>query len=1182
MIEDVNSPSRQSGPNQPMAGLSLRWKLTLVIILFGTAVTGILSALLFTTMREQMRSDFRQRLTDIVAVGALSIDAGIHRSLRHPDQEGGPEYLAVKRTLQQIKARAADIHFVYTMRGDAAGRIVFVVDAATQAKEMAHLGQVYTDASPFLKAHFTDLADPVAEAEFYTDRWGTWLTGYAPFYDKSGQRAGVLGVDIKATRILAYEKKLMLLSVAVFLASIVLSILLGIVLGNRLAAPVLALGRSAERIGRGDFTTRVAVYSRDELGLLAGTFNTMAEKLEDLVNRLHTEIASRQAAEKKYRSIFENALEGIFQSSLDGRLLTANPQFARMLGYDSPQEVVDTVTDIGALIYAQPERRQELLSRLESGDSGPNFRMKIRKKDGSEIWTELTAMVVREEGAEPIIEGLIKDISERLLKEAAEREQQAAQAATMAKSAFLANMSHEIRTPMNAVVGLTHLALKTDLTAKQADYLNKILYSSQVLLRIINDILDFSKIEAGKLVMENVPFDIEEVMNNLIHIIGVRAEEKGLEMLFRLDSDVPHRLMGDPMRLEQVLVNLANNAIKFTETGHVVIAVSQVQADAADPNDHIRLRFSVADTGIGLTAAQKDSLFQSFSQADASVTRKYGGTGLGLAICKRLVEMMGGRICVESTPDQGSTFYFSASFAVNTEKPTKSFYYPEDLIGMRVLVVDDNATAREIIGEILESFSFLAYQAPSGKEAIADLKQAQAAGDPFDLVIMDWNMPGMDGIATTRAIREDAELDPVPSILMLTAYNRDDVRQQAVAAGSDTFLIKPVSPSLLFDAIMSLFSKTATVTAERSAARPLDGVPGLDRIRGARILLVEDNEINRQVAVELLQAEGFTVETAVNGKKALSVLEGQTDFDAVLMDIQMPEMDGHTATRRIRALDSAAAKVPIIAMTAHALESEKSKCLAAGMNDHVSKPIDPDTLFAVLVKWIEPGQRAGAPVPHSTGGPAGKETATALAQQLPSFDTAAGLHRVAGNAKLYRDLLASFANKYDGAAGKIDYFAAHGKFGQAGALIHTVNGMAGNLGADALQQAAAELESELKSGRTGNLSRLSSALAAAVEEIRQMATAATAQTGTGSQETTPPAAPAQVFEQLTRIRDLIQTDYGEALQTASALRRLLPSTDAAAALVETLVGHMEAFDESQALACLDEIATVVIPSAGVS
>ena len=1164
-----------------MAGLSLRWKLTLVIILFGTAVTGVLSVLLFTTTRDQLRADFRQRLTDIVAVGALSIDADVHRSLRQADQEGGPDYLAVKRALQQIKAKAADIHFVYTMRADAAGRIVFVVDAETQVENMAHLGQTYTDASPFLKEHFADLADPVAETQFYTDRWGTWLTGYAPFYDRSGQRAGVLGVDIKAARILAYEKTLMLLFGAIFLASIALSTVLGLVLGNRLAAPVLALGRSAERIGRGDFSSRVTVQSRDEIGLLANTFNVMTEKLQDLVNRLHTEIASREAAEKKYRSIFENAMEGIFQSSFDGRLLTANPQFAEMLGYGSPQEVVAAITDIGGQLYAQRARRQELLSRLESDGHVPNLRIRMRRKDGTEIWTELTARVVREEGGQPFVEGLLKDISEQLLKEAAEREQQAAQAATKAKSAFLANMSHEIRTPMNAVIGLTHLALKTDLTVKQADYLNKILLSSQALLRIINDILDFSKIEAGKLSMETVPFDIEETMNNLTHILGVRAEEKGLEILFRLDSDVPHRLMGDPLRLEQVLVNLANNAIKFTEAGHIVIAVGRAPADAADPNDRVRLRFSVADTGIGMTAAQKERLFQSFSQADASVTRKYGGTGLGLAICKRLVEMMGGRIDVDSVPESGSTFYFTAGFALNTEKPAKAFHYPEDLKGMRVLVVDDNGTAREIICEMLESFSFRAHQAPSGKEALTDLEQAQAAGEPFDLVIMDWKMPGMDGIAAARAVREHTALDPPPPILMLTAYSRDDIRQEARTVGIDTFLVKPVNPSLLFDAIMSVFSKSARMTAERTTAAAADGVPGLDRIRGARILLVEDNEINRQVAVELMQAEGFTVETAVNGKEALYALTGPAHFDAILMDIQMPEMDGHTATRKIRALDSAVARIPIIAMTAHALESERAKCLAAGMNEHVSKPIDPDTLFAVLVKWIEPGERLSAPPPHGTG--SAGQGAAVLAQRLPSFDTAAGLRRVAGNLKLYRNLLASFADKHTGAAGEIDYFAAHGQFGQAEALAHAIKGMAGNLGADALQRAAAELESALKGGRTEALQRLSpalsSALAAAVAEISQMAADAASEAGTGPVATIPTEAPTQILERLERLRDLIQTDYGEALQEASTLRRRLPSGDAAA-LVETLIRRMEAFDEAEAMACLDKIATVVTPSAG--
>lgn len=1175
MMKTPFKKNRRSGTHARRLGLSLRWKLIAAIILFGTLVTGILSALLFTTTREQMREDFRQRLRDVVGVAALAIEVETHQRLLEPGQEGSAAYNGVKRTLQAIQARADDIHFVYTMRGGADGEIVFVVDAETDPEKIAHLGEVYTDASDFLKANFAALRQPVAETEFYTDRWGTWLTGYAPFFDSAGGRAGVLGIDIAAARILAYEEKLLKLFATVFLMSILLSVLLGVYLGNRLTQPVLALKERAEGIGQGDFDTRIPVRRHDELGVLAHTFNMMSRKLKDLVHDLQNEIASREAAEKKYRSIFENAMEGIFQSTLGGRLITVNPEFARMLGYDSPQEAIDGITDISSQLYAHPDQRRELLDRLNAEGKVPNVRILVLKKDGNELWTELTARLVHEKEGTPRIEGLVKDISEQLAREAAQHEKQVAMATARAKGEFLANMSHEIRTPMNAVMGLTHLALRTDLSPKQNDYLQKIMRAARSLLRIIDDILDFSKIEAGKLSMETIAFDVEEIMKNLATVLSMKAEERGLELIFQLDNQVPRALMGDPFRLEQVLINLVNNAIKFTESGNIILSIQPEPGEAVHAHDVTQLKFSVKDTGIGLTQTQQADLFQSFSQADDSITRKYGGTGLGLTISKRLVEMMGGRIWVESEPGQGSTFSFTAVFKLQDENQPRIFRYPADLRGLKVLVVDDNPTSRDIICEMLESFSLRAQPAPSGHEAIADLEQAQAGDDPFQLVIMDWKMPGMDGVEASRLIKNNTALARIPSILMLTAYSRDEIRLKAEDAGVDSFLIKPANPSLLFDAIMSVFDKTAVIQT-RQPDEPNRQIADLENIRGANILLVEDNEINQQVAIELLEAEGFAVQTAANGRVAVEMLSAAAlgpEPELVLMDIQMPEMDGYAATQRIRALPGPMAAIPIVAMTAHALQSEKEKCLAAGMNDHVAKPIEPDILFTVLAKWIAPGERETR---RRTARP---ETSTIdIAGCLPHIDTISGLVRVAGNQPLFQDLLIRFARKHAGADHEIRSHIQSARFPEARAGAHTVKGIAGNLGAAALQAAAGDLESALTAGPIDAahplLDGFSRALTDVLSDIGTLEKALARPPHPRPSGADAPIDLLKISDVITQVSQLIQSDYALALQQAALLKDLLGPTDTSAR-VDELVSHMEAFEEAEALNCLDQIADLL-------
>ncbi|MHC1764461.1 MAG: PAS domain S-box protein [Verrucomicrobiia bacterium] len=627
-----------------------------------------------------------------------------------------------------------------------------------------------------------------------------------------------------------------------------------------------------------------------------------------------------------------------------------------------------------------------------------------------------------------------------------------AEEATQMKSMFLANMSHEIRTPMNAIIGLSHLALRTPLNSKQRDYLSKIHNAGTSLLAIINDILDFSKIEAGKLDIETTDLQLDQVIGSVTTITAQKAHDKGLEFLVDISSAIPESLRGDPLRLGQILINLVNNAIKFTEQGEIRLKI-ELQGKTGEK---VQLKFSVRDTGIGMTKEQGGRLFQAFSQADMSTTRKHGGTGLGLTICRRLVELMGGQIWLESEPGVGSTFAFTIWLGLGQATGAGQIF-PSQFQTLRALVVDDNAAAREILVESLGSLAEHVDAVSSGHEALAAIKERDTDA-PYDVIFMDWRMPGMDGLQTARLIKNDPALSKQPAIIIVTAFGREEVREEAEKLDVDGFLVKPVTKSMLVDSLVHVFARTTGEAVVTSSGTKEDNT----RLQGLRILLTEDNEINQQIAVELLEGVGATIAVANNGREAVDKLcQGPITppFDLVLMDLQMPEMDGYQATTKIRG-DSRFASLPIIAMTAHATIEERQRCLAVGMNDHVSKPIDPALLFDTLSRFYRP---ATAPLPVVPAG-SGEIRAAAPskpAEELPAvegLDTKDGLGRVAGNGKLYLKLLRQFVEQQGRAPAQIDEALAAGDTALAERLAHTVKGVAGSLGAPAVQRAAGALE----------------------------------------------------------------------------------------------------------------------------
>ena len=816
-----------------------------------------------------------------------------------------------------------------------------------------------------------------------------------------------------------------------------------------------------ETWGRGhvSWVSTTKLPFRDKDGHVVGTFGIS----RDITAWKRAEQALRQG-EERFRSLIEATVAIVWNTPASGKFETEQPGWSAFTG-----QTFDQLKDWGWLDAVHPEDRPHtarVWSAAVASRCVYQVEHRLRRHDGEYRHMLVRAVPILAEGGE-IREwvGVHTDIDAEKQAEAAMREaKEAAEAASRAKSEFLANMSHEIRTPLNGIIGMAELALDTELTPEQREYLGMVKLSADHLLTVINDILDFSKIEAGKLDLDLVDFDLRDTLDDTVATLAMRAHKKGLELADHVAADVPDALWGDPHRLRQVVVNLIGNAIKFTERGEVVLRVEL----RSRTDEEVCLHFAVSDTGIGIAPDQQQKLFKAFSQADTSTTRKYGGTGLGLAISASLVQMMGGEIWLESQAGQGSTFHFTARFGparAPVARPARA--EPAHVHGLPVLVVDDNATNRRILEEMLTNWGMRPTVVEGGREALAALEQAHGAGSPFALVLLDAMMPEMDGFTLAERIRRDPE--PMGStLMMLSSANRREDAARCRELGVSTYLTKPIRQSTLLDAIMTSLGASASVE-DRTAALAGHPTPAGGR-RTLRLLLAEDNAVNQRLAVSLLEKRGHQVVVAENGREALDALDG-LPFDAVLMDVQMPEMDGFEATAAIRAREAVTgAHTPIIAMTAHALKGDRDRCLEAGMDAYVSKPLRPQELFEVL---------AGLVTAHDDASPG---SASPEAQHA-AFDMAAALERVDGDAELLKELAGLFLGECPRWMAEIRQAIDQRDASKLHQAAHALKGSVGNFGARAAVAAAQRLETD---GREHNWSRAQEDWAALRESIDRL------------------------------------------------------------------------------------------------
>ena len=859
-----------------------------------------------------------------------------------------------------------------------------------------------------------------------------------------------------------------------------------------------------------------------------------ALKLEEQAAAMTLQRDEIAGTEAWFRGIIESAPDGMIVVDDDGVIALCNPRAEALFGYEKGGLVGLNVDQLvpAAVRAGHAANRARFAGERRIGAMGASLDLFGLRKDGSEFPIEVGLSHLPElAGRGACSCAVVRDITDRKETELEIRHaRDAAEEATRAKSDFLANMSHEIRTPMNAIIGMSHLVLQTDLDHRQRNYVEKVDSAAKNLLGIINDILDFSKIEAGKMHFESTDFHLEDVLESLSDISVIKAQDKGIELLFDVGTDVPTALVGDPLRLGQILINLVGNAIKFTEKGEVTVAIYKI----AEEDDGVRLRVDVRDTGIGLTDEQVSRLFQAFSQADTSNTRKYGGTGLGLTICKHLVELMDGEIGVDSEPGRGSNFYFSAKFGVQSEQRNLTLR-AEDIQGVRILVVDDNASAREILAGILKSLKFDADVVSGAIEAIRLLEGAQSEGRPYDLVLMDWMMPGVDGVEAIRMVRASNTISKTPAFVMVTAYSRDELLLRAESVKIDGVLVKPVSPSTLLDSILNALGKEV-VSQSRKKERNTTHLEALKRIRRAHILLVEDNPVNREVALEILQDAGLKVDIAHDGAEAVAKVPFG-NYDGVLMDCQMPVLDGYEATRQIRLMPGFAT-LPILAMTANAMAGDREKVMAAGMNDHIAKPIDVTQLFLTLDRWVRPAN----PEPLQAAPREQKQGEDF--PDIPGLDLANALARMGGSRKLLRKILQRFCETQSGVFDRIRKALGSSDLVTATREAHTLKGLSGNIGAISLAGHAAGLEAHFSGGESIDLS---SVLVAAESELLDVIDRISAKFAIDSasndvKDPLPVPDSDRMRSMIGKLRTQLAESDGEAADTVDALMELARNT----------------------------------------
>ncbi len=793
------------------------------------------------------------------------------------------------------------------------------------------------------------------------------------------------------------------------------------------------------------------------------------------------DITERKEHSERMAALADNLPSGVIyrmEQEPEGgiRISYISAGLERLTGIPATRAVAESSALIGAILPSDRLAMMEKLDHSARSDEIYDQEFRLKTAEGRQIWMHARAAARRLPNGRMVWDGILRDISaEREVGDALRRAKDSAEKAEKAKSDFLAAMSHEIRTPMNSVVGMTRLALQTNLDSRQRNYLEKIDISAQSLLGIINDILDFSKIEAGGMELERTTFELEQVLKSVSTVIALRAEEKDLEVAYAIATDTPPLLVGDPLRLGQVLTNLLGNAVKFTPKGEIVVSIRPAAPSA---KGRPMLQFSVRDSGIGMNAEQLRNLFKPFTQASIDTSRKYGGTGLGLAICKRLVELMGGRIWADSAEGAGTTFHFTAELEVAEDDGSlTALRRPSSYLrNRRVLIVDDNASARQVLSDMTRDFGMETQTATGGEEALEILRHEAAAGRRFDLVLVDWRMPGMDGMETARHIKQDEAQLKLPSVLMVTAFNYDAVLEAAGEIGIKGVLIKPVTQSVLFNTVLGILSVEGAPVA-RARAAEVGGAHRIEDFRvlaGRRALVVDDNAFNREVASDFLHLVGIEAETAINGREAITLMEDRP-YDVVLMDMHMPVMDGLSAVREIRQ-NPAWRDLPVVALTAQARVEDHLASHEAGMTAHLSKPIDEFALYGTLVKVLGLDLLAAPAEPPPTG---------AALPEAERFvpDLARLTQRFGGNQDRVLRMLRGFQRDFSGLTERLEMQLVAGDLPALADIAHQVKGAAGYFGAEACVTAAAEQERLARAGEDAALAPAVARFIARLDEV---------------------------------------------------------------------------------------------------